>query len=120
MGTVGSSASAHATEVKVLQYLKLQELRANGGVRKPRRLMVVLLCPLLSCYAAPFSLSPTGTKYEQHVAAENRSWFQRTVDRLTLGGVIYFGDPVHEEITNRIYGCKGSQQICGDPTDTDT
>lgn len=99
--------------------MKVQELSAGKRVSKRRRLMVILLCLVSSRYAAPSSLSPTGTKYDQHVAAENDNWFQRTVDRLTLGGVIYFGDPVHEEITNRIYGCKSSQQKCDDPTDTD-
>jgi hypothetical protein len=51
------------------------------------------------------SLSPRGTKVEQHVAAENTAWWQRAVLSLSQTGVLHFAEPVHEEITGRIFNC---------------
>jgi hypothetical protein len=51
------------------------------------------------------SLSPRGTKVEQHVAEENTAWWQRAVLKLGQTGVLHFAEPVHEEITGRIFGC---------------
>jgi len=73
----------------------------------------VLFCVALSTLALASSLSPRGTKYEQHVAKKNSNWFQRTVMALGREGVL-FREPVHEEITNRIYGC-GDKEFCDDP-----
>ena len=61
------------------------------------------------------SLSPRGTKYEQHVSQQYNHWFQRTVLLLAREGVLHFREPVHEEITSRIYGCEGDAKLCGDP-----
>lgn len=51
------------------------------------------------------SLSPRGTKVEQHVAHENALFWERAVNRLSQEGVLHFSEPVHEEITSRIYDC---------------
>ena len=88
-----------------------------------RRLCIGLLAvfPVLGCVliglprAAASSLSPRGTKYEQHVSKEYSNWWQRTIMLLTRKDVLHFREPVHEEITNRIYGCEGDQSLCGDP-----
>src|SRR5262245_8831357 len=34
---------------------------------------------------------------------------------VAVKGVLHFAEPVHEEITNRIYGCDEDKSICGDP-----
>jgi hypothetical protein len=89
----------------------------NSCKRAVRQLLCVMivigsvgvLLPLLAS-----SLSPRGTKYEQRVAKQYNNWFQRTVSRLGRG-VLHFREPVHEEITNRIYGCEEEQKVCGDP-----
>jgi hypothetical protein len=78
-----------------------------------------IVCFVSAGYTAPSSLSPQGTKFDQHLAAKDSAWWQKTVDRLTRQGLIYFGDPVHEEITNRIFGCDPDQEACNDPEDTD-
>jgi hypothetical protein len=69
----------------------------------------------MDSHAAAFSLSPRGTKYEQHVTEKNSNWWQRTVALLARQDVLHFREPVHEEITNRIYGCDKDQSVCGDP-----
>lgn len=51
------------------------------------------------------SLSPRGTKIEQHIADEYSGWWDRVVAKLAQGGVLHFAEPVHEEITARIYDC---------------
>ncbi len=58
------------------------------------------------------SLSPRGTKVEQHVAKENAAFWERTVLLLGHEGVLHFAEPVHEEITALIYDCDDS---CNDP-----
>jgi len=90
-----------------------------GSLRKHSVQLAILLVPLFgsllfSRSAIPSSLSPRGTKYEQHIAKQYNSWWQRTVAALGREGVL-FREPVHEEITNRIYGCDDDQSICGDP-----
>jgi hypothetical protein len=50
-------------------------------------------------------LSPRGTKVEQHVARENTDSWERIVLLLGHEGVLHFSEPVHEEITARIYDC---------------
>lgn len=57
-----------------------------------------------------YKLSPEGTVEERRLAGVQGNWIsslERTATRL---GLKAFGDPVHEEISNRIYGCDGA--IC--------
>jgi hypothetical protein len=81
---------------------------------------LVLIVILISCAAALRSarasnLSPRGTKYEQHIEQRYNSWWQRMVVWVARDGVVHFREPVHEEITNRIFGCEEDESICGDP-----
>ena len=79
--------------------------------RLPLLLACCLAVPLLVC---AYSLSPRGTKYEQHVAKQYSDWFQRTVVMLGRRGALHFSEAVHEEITQRIFGC-GDADFCNDP-----
>lgn len=65
--------------------------------------------------ALAFKLSPQGTALEQSVAKKYSNWWRRIVARLSERGLKHFAEPVHEEITNRIYGCQGDADICGNP-----
>jgi hypothetical protein len=69
----------------------------------------VCVLMFLICCAAPKShgnsLSPRGTKMEQRVASKNAGLWLATVQKLGQRGVILFAEPVHEEITARLYGC---------------
>ena len=75
---------------------------------------IVLCCAALPLLVQGYSLSPRGTKYEQHVARQYSDWYQRAVMKLGRQGALHFSEPVHEEITNRIYGC-GDADFCDDP-----
>lgn len=65
--------------------------------------------------APPSKLSPRGTKFEQHVAQKYNNWWERLVALLGRKGLALFSEPVHEEITTRIFGCDGARSLCGDP-----
>ncbi len=66
---------------------------------------VVLFCMSIPLPTKASSLSPRGTKVEQHVAQENSAFWEHTVLALGREGVLHFSEPVHEEITARIYDC---------------
>ncbi len=66
-----------------------------------------LLCAL-PIYA--HKLSPTGTAEERRITEVRGGWISGLERRVSNWGLHAFGDPVHEEITNRIYGCDGT--IC--------
>jgi hypothetical protein len=67
--------------------------------------IVVVCCLSIPFPSAASSLSPRGTKVEQHVAQENSAFWEREVLLLGRQGVLHFSEPVHEEITARIYDC---------------
>lgn len=66
-------------------------------------------------HAQAFGLSPQGTALEQSVAKKYSNWWRRTVSKLTDQGLPHFSESVHEEITNRIFGCTGDFDVCGNP-----
>jgi hypothetical protein len=73
-----------------------------------RRIMLLfgfVILAIAGLHATPSSLSPRGTKVEQHVARENAGFWLHTVQLLGREGVLHFAEPVHEEITARIYDC---------------
>lgn len=57
--------------------------------------------------AQAHKLSPTGTTEERQLSNIRGSWISG-LERMTAGwGLAVFGEPVHEEITDRIFGCDG-------------
>jgi hypothetical protein len=80
--------------------------------------MIAAACVTLCGYsleALPFKLSPKGTALEQSVAKKYENWWRRVVAALNRQGVNQFTQPVHEEITNRAFGCEGDADVCGNP-----
>jgi len=75
---------------------------------------------VLACLALPslepraMKLAPKGTRLEVVVATKHAGWFQRQLLKITGKGVDAFTEPVHEEITHRIYGCDGDAKDCLD------
>ena len=64
-----------------------------------------------------FDLSPKGTRFDQDAVKE---WAPSVIDKilskLAGKGLEKFKEPVHEEITQRIYGCNYElATLCGDP-----
>jgi hypothetical protein len=66
--------------------------------------------------ALAFKLSPRGTVAEKKLSALTATGMDRALQRITQKSVEFsvFAEPVHEEITNRIFGC-GTDEICTDP-----
>lgn len=77
-------------------------------------IFVLVLCGPYSTVFA-FKLSPQGTALEQLVAKKYSNWWRRVTTRLSDKGLLHFTEPVHEEITNRIFDCQGDQDVCGNP-----
>ncbi|HEX4138271.1 MAG TPA: hypothetical protein VHY84_26915 [Bryobacteraceae bacterium] len=74
--------------------------------------LTAALCPRP---ALSYKLSPRGTKVDVAVARQYSSWFDKIVTNLARTGADHFTEPVHEEITNRIYNCNDDDPLCNDP-----
>lgn len=61
-----------------------------------------------------FQLSPQGSVLERKLSRMNSSAFDRLTQRLGGVGLSLFSASVHEEITQRIYGCEGDTEFCAD------
>lgn len=55
--------------------------------------------------ALPFKLQPIGTDFDRERAQLDKSRAERLVSRIVDRGVRLFAEPIHEEATQRIYGC---------------
>ncbi|MCB1608919.1 MAG: hypothetical protein KDI71_18300 [Xanthomonadales bacterium] len=72
-----------------------------------------LLLTVLCSPASAFKLSPEGTDEERKLSGIDRSWWRSAEVRGANLFLNHFNEPVHEEITNRIYGCEGGSDLCG-------
>jgi hypothetical protein len=85
-------------------------------MKKSLQLCVIVVAVILTSFPAEaFKLSPEGSFIERKLASRPQSTWERTLSYLALKGIHKFGEPVHEEITNRILGCEGDADICGAP-----
>ena len=80
-----------------------------------RALLVVSIALVFAGQAHAFKLSPSGTALDRQRAYAKAGWLERIQQKLALRGIHHFTEPVHEEITHRIYNCDADQIICGDP-----
>ena len=78
-------------------------------------IVVFVGCTIVAPTSFAFKLAPEGTAVEQAVAKKYLNWWRSIVATLTLKGLPHFSEPVHEEITHRIYGCDGDKDVCGNP-----
>jgi hypothetical protein len=60
-------------------------------------------------------LTPEGSFIERKLASRSQSYWEKFLAGMALKGIHKIGEPVHEEITNRILGCVGDADICGAP-----
>lgn len=80
-----------------------------------RALLIVSITLVFAGQAHAFKLSPSGTALDRQRAYAKAGWWERTQQKLALRGIHHFTEPVHEEITHRIYDCDADQIICGNP-----
>jgi len=79
---------------------------------------LMLLMTAVPAYA--YKCTPEGSFIEKKLASRTQSRWEKILSSMANKGIHIFGEPVHEEITNRILGCEGEEDICGDPEyDTD-
>lgn len=88
-------------------------LRGGMKVAKLSFFIVLITIPLQDVYA--FKLSPSGTEIDRQRSYLNSSFFERLQQRFALSGIYQFTEPVHEEITQRIFGCDAGKEICSNP-----
>ncbi len=65
--------------------------------------------------ASAYQLSPSGTRVERHEVKAKAIWYDRYKSGVATWGVYNFTHPVHEEITQLIFGCDASPDACADP-----
>ena len=65
-----------------------------------------------------FKLSPSGTAIDRQRSYLNSTWIEKVQQKFALRGIHQFTEPVHEEITQRIFGCDADSAICSN-TDID-
>ena len=56
--------------------------------------------------ASAFQTQPVGTEYDRRLAQLDQSEAEQLLATIVERGVRIFLEPVHEEITQRIYGCE--------------
>ena len=66
--------------------------------------LIISLLFLISS-ASAFQIQPVGTEYDQKLAQLDESKAERLLAKIADRGAAIFLEPVHEEITQRIYGC---------------
>ena len=75
--------------------------------------MLVSAGAVLPGAALAYKLSPSGTEEERRLAEIRGGWISRLERFAASKGLEHFTDPVHEEITNRMFGCDGGYSQCG-------
>lgn len=61
-----------------------------------------------------FKLSPQGAAVERALVKKDQGAIDKAMTIATRFGIDKIGEPVHEEITNRILGCEGDASVCSD------
>jgi hypothetical protein len=77
--------------------------------------VVVLVIVVMCSKAMAFKLSPSGTALERAVADRYSNYWEGAMRYVASKGVEHFIEPVHEEITHRIFDCEGEPDVCGNP-----
>lgn len=81
-------------------------------MRKAGLRVTVALLAMVPSSALAGKLAPKGTKVELAVAEKYASWFQRQMLALVGKGLDGFTEPVHEAMTQRMFGCDGDTEDC--------
>ena len=66
-------------------------------------------------FSEAFKLSPEGTVLEKTIAKRHSSWLEKAFILVSDRGLKHFTEAVHEEVTQRTYGCEGDPDVCGNP-----
>lgn len=75
--------------------------------------VALILLAVITFPAGAYKLSPEGTEEQRRMAGIQGTWISRLELFAVNHGLAHFTDPVHEEITNRMFGCDGGVEECG-------
>jgi hypothetical protein len=70
-----------------------------------RLLLCLLSFFVLTLPSSAFQMQPVGTEYDRKLAKLDESKAERLLEKIVDRGAPKFFEPVHEEITQRIYEC---------------
>jgi hypothetical protein len=88
----------------------------ESHMNKKYLLLAILIGVFFAVFPAEaYKCSPEGSFIEKKLASRSQNVWERFLSDLAMKGIHKFGEPVHEEITNRILGCEGDSNICGEP-----
>ncbi len=75
------------------------------------RLLICLISFFVfTSWAPAFQMQPIGTEYDRRLAQLDESKTEQHLAKIVDRGVKIFLEPVHEEITQRIYGCNDDSE----------
>jgi len=77
-------------------------------MNRPIRMLMLVALVVGSTVAQGHKLAPKATAEERRITDVRGSWLLTLERSATMWGLEVFGEPVHEEETDRIYGCDGS------------
>lgn len=80
-----------------------------------KNVWLVLSLLIVTTSSHAFKLSTEGTAMERKLSRLNAGFFEKLFNSAALKGLPLFTEPVHEEITQRIFGCDGDSSFCQDP-----
>lgn len=76
---------------------------------------VLLVALAVPATVFAWQLSPEGSFIERKLASKTQGFLERFLSSTAVKGIDIVGHSVHEEITNRVFGCEGDADICGAP-----
>lgn len=77
-------------------------------MRHVSKLLVCMISFFVFVLPAPaFQMQPVGTKYDRKLARLDESAAEQLLEKIVDKGAPRFVEPVHEEITQRVYECNG-------------
>jgi len=82
---------------------------------KMKNSVVLIFLLVFTSSASAFQMQPIGTEYDRQLAQLDESKAERLLAKIADRGAKIFLEPVHEEITQRVYGCKddwGDESSC--------
>lgn len=83
----------------------------------PLKIIIAIMLCAPSMHATAFQLDAEAAPEERRLLGVPYSrliWLERQVAQ--FGAPLLFSDPIHEELTTRIFGCDGNSELCGGAT----
>lgn len=87
---------------------RIADIRKGESMNRPAHIGILIGLIAVSAAAQAHKLAPKATAEERQITDVRGSWLSSLERSALTWGLDVFGEPVHEEETDRIYGCDGS------------